>query len=83
MWLKRSIVIDSEEIALRKNYKMMSDAKLREIHSHRVPYCQQRAVLEQILYERDFRKKFLTSGLPGWIGLGISLFLLILHLLGR
>jgi hypothetical protein len=64
-------------------YRKMSDARLREEQSHRVAHCKQHAVLEQILYERDFWKRFWTAGLPGWIGLGISLFLLILHLVGR
>jgi hypothetical protein len=81
--LKRSYVIDSEEVKLREMYSKMSDAKLREIQSQKVPHCQQHAVLAQVLYERDFWKRFWTTGLPGWIGLGISSILLVCHIAGH
>jgi hypothetical protein len=80
MCFKRSYVIDGEESRLRDEYSKLSSAKLRATQGSRMAGTPEHGLIEQMLYERDFWRRFWTSGVVAWVSLGISLLVLILHL---
>ena len=80
MWFMRSVVMEAIELKLRKEYMRTSSAKLREIRTCRGAATPEYAIIDQILYERDFWHRFFTNGLVAWLSLAVALTALILTL---
>jgi hypothetical protein len=80
MCFRRSYVIDDDEVKLRQLYKSKSHAELRRIQACRQPQDKEYGVIMQMLDERDFWKRFWTSGIVAWIGLALSLLSLYCNL---
>jgi hypothetical protein len=70
--------MDKEELRCRELFRNYSTAKLRKIQANYKDGTQEQATVEQMLHERDFWKKFWTSGIVAWISLGVSITALIL-----
>ena len=69
-----SRVMDANELRLRKHYAALTTAKLREIKAIHRETSAESSVLHQVLYEREFWRKFLTSGIVAWFSLGVAIY---------
>ncbi len=72
--------MDDKELELRRQYEALSSAKLREIRACRAPSSGEHAILSQILEDRDFWRRFWTSGIVAWLSLAVAVTALIVSL---
>lgn len=61
-----------EEKDLRKLWKNRSNADLMRVPTMRVQNSREAHVAVQMVKERESRRKFWTTGLPGWVALALS-----------
>jgi hypothetical protein len=72
--------MDILEKELRQTYRKHSTAKLREIRESRGKTTPERAIIDQILIDREFWQKFWTSGVVAWLSLAVAITALIISL---
>jgi hypothetical protein len=77
---RRLGVMDAKELELRSIYRSSSSAKLREISASRGATTPERAIVDQILADRLFWRRFWTSGLVAWLSLVVSIIALVFTL---
>lgn len=69
----RSFVMNGKELELRRTYRRHTSAELRTIRACRSNGSTGAGVIDEMLAERDFWRRFWTSGIVAWISLGLSI----------
>ena len=73
--------MNAKELELRQIYSTHTSAHLRTIRACRSNGSTEAGIIDEMLAERDFRRRFWTSGIVAWISLGLSIAAFVFSLL--